>query len=99
MILVNNDFDLWRKEYMHPLLIGSNASNKAIFNSEVKRIEDAEDMIREFELNQHDTETDNMSLKTKENINTDEIAFDSHKRNGSGKIEEEKVPGHIDIFD
>ena len=44
----SNDFDRWRQEYMHPMLIGSAGNNLAIFNTEVKRLEDAEELIRDF---------------------------------------------------
>lgn len=34
---------------MHPLLLGSSANNTTTFNTEIKRLEDAPTMIREFE--------------------------------------------------
>lgn len=43
------DWARWRREYMHPLLLGSAGNNLAIFNKEVKRLEDVEGIMREFE--------------------------------------------------
>ena len=59
------DFERWRREYMHPLLIGSASNNLAIFNTEVKRLEDAKELIRDFqqEWDQRRESTTNLKIE------------------------------------
>ena len=48
------DYDRWKEEYTHPLLIGTAGSSVAVFSHEVRKIEDAEDMIQQFEKESND---------------------------------------------
>ena len=90
------DFDRWRREYMHPLVVGSAGGTLGIFNHEVKRLEDVEGMMREFER-----EYDLQRIESLKQVrrggsqNYDsEIEMEDHEGNNTKEDKQEQIDKH-----